>query len=461
MPPLSPAPLPRRRFLGHCAAAAAAAALAGVGGWGCTPRPGNDTEVLILGGGMAGLTLAWQLQRAGRDYVLLEGNDRLGGRMFTHPGIGRDVGGRGIGDKYTEALKLIRALDVPLRDITDHLRSPTAVYLDGTLYPEWTAETPAPNVLEYARLGNVPRELTAPDRWYQEPELDQPYADFLRALGHDEAEIALINISSNYNDVATASAVNAYHSRAFRKFNGSRRVFNLRDGARSLVSAVRGALDRPVLTGKVVTRISDEGARVTVGCADGSRYRARRVVSTLPFSTLREVAIDAPLNEAHRRLIRKLPYTTITQIHLAATEPYWEADGAPVSLWTDTPLERIMTHTPGTTELVCWVNGRGTAFFDGKSEAEIARYTLAKLGEIRPAAAGKVDYLGSFSWGRNPFSRGAYAEFAVGQPALFAAAVRPAGNLYFAGEHLALADRGIEAAAASATRVFNEITALL
>ena len=444
----------RRRFLGHCAVVTAAAT---VGPWGCKTTPATDTEFLILGGGMAGLNLAWQLQQAGKDYILLEGNDRLGGRMYTHPTIGRDVGGRGIGDKYTEAMKLIRAFDVPLRDITDALRSPSSVYLDGKLYPKWEETDPAPNVLEYSRLKNVARELTALDRWFQEPALDQPYAEFLRSLGHTEAEIARINISSNYNDVATTSALNAYHSRAFRKFNGSERVYNLRDGARSLVDAVGGALDRPVHLRKVVTDIRDESSRVVVSCADGSSYRAKRVVSTLPFTTLRAVKIDAPLSGGQRRLIDELPYTTITQIHLAATEPYWETDGAPVSTWTDTPLERIMTHTPGTTELVCWVNGRGTAFFDGMSEREVADYTLKKLAEIRPASAGKVEYLGTHSWGRNPFSRGAYAEFAVGQPGLFAAAIRPAGNLHFAGEHAARADRGIEGAAASATRVFNEL----
>jgi monoamine oxidase len=41
------------------------------------------TDVLIVGGGLAGLSLADALHRAGRDFVLLEARDRLGGRIKT------------------------------------------------------------------------------------------------------------------------------------------------------------------------------------------------------------------------------------------------------------------------------------------------------------------------------------------------------------------------------------------
>lgn len=42
-----------------------------------------DTSVLIVGGGLAGLTAAHLLQRAGIGFVLLEARDRLGGRILS------------------------------------------------------------------------------------------------------------------------------------------------------------------------------------------------------------------------------------------------------------------------------------------------------------------------------------------------------------------------------------------
>jgi len=39
------------------------------------------TDILIVGGGLSGLYLAWQLEQQGRDYVLVEARDRFGGRI--------------------------------------------------------------------------------------------------------------------------------------------------------------------------------------------------------------------------------------------------------------------------------------------------------------------------------------------------------------------------------------------
>jgi len=53
-----------------------------------------DRDVLIIGGGLAGLALADMLEGLGMDYALLEARDRLGGRIMdvTHNGAGFDLG---------------------------------------------------------------------------------------------------------------------------------------------------------------------------------------------------------------------------------------------------------------------------------------------------------------------------------------------------------------------------------
>ncbi|MGC1495305.1 MAG: NAD(P)/FAD-dependent oxidoreductase [Sulfitobacter sp.] len=49
----------------------------------------GTTDILIVGGGLAGLSLADQLHRTGRDFQLVEARDRLGGRILTeHCGAG-------------------------------------------------------------------------------------------------------------------------------------------------------------------------------------------------------------------------------------------------------------------------------------------------------------------------------------------------------------------------------------
>jgi monoamine oxidase len=42
------------------------------------------TNILIIGGGLAGLSLAWQLEQKGLDYQLIEARNRFGGRIQAH-----------------------------------------------------------------------------------------------------------------------------------------------------------------------------------------------------------------------------------------------------------------------------------------------------------------------------------------------------------------------------------------
>ncbi len=43
-----------------------------------------NTDVLIVGGGLSGLALASKLEKSGVNYLVVEANDRLGGRILTN-----------------------------------------------------------------------------------------------------------------------------------------------------------------------------------------------------------------------------------------------------------------------------------------------------------------------------------------------------------------------------------------
>lgn len=444
----------RRNFISKSASLGIGLSLASVG---CVKS--KDAEIIILGAGLSGLTLALQLQDVGKDVIILEGSGRLGGRMFMHPELHRDVGGRGIGDRYDEFMKWVKRLDVPLVDITSTMRSATAIYRNGNLYNEWTLDTPNPRTMEYANERVA--SLHQLDEWFQRKELDIPYADFLMQSGLSMEQVDVVNLNANYNDVYATSALNSLHSSAFRKFNGSKKIYNFKGGTGSFINALHKQINFPIKLNKLVTKISEEVGRMKIVCEDGSTYSASKVVSTLPFSTLRDVDLNVALSHNQKKAINELGYTLITQIHLNAKEAYWESDGMPASMWTDTPLERIMDMESASDafEMVCWVNGKGTAFFDKMTDKEIADYTINKLAEIRPATEDKLEYVGTHSWGKYKYNKGAYAEFQTGQIPWFEDMIRPAGNLFFAGEHTAKESRGLEGAAESASRVFKELIA--
>jgi len=53
----------------------------------------SETEFLVVGGGLSGLSTAMALSSAGRDFLLLEGRVRLGGRVLTCDAMGSDTQG--------------------------------------------------------------------------------------------------------------------------------------------------------------------------------------------------------------------------------------------------------------------------------------------------------------------------------------------------------------------------------
>src|SRR5687767_2704220 len=72
------------------------------------------TDVIVVGAGIAGLSAARELVRAGYDVMVLEARDRVGGRMLsaTHGGQTVDLGGQWMGDKHERLRRLAAELGV-------------------------------------------------------------------------------------------------------------------------------------------------------------------------------------------------------------------------------------------------------------------------------------------------------------------------------------------------------------
>src|SRR5438067_1175684 len=92
----------RRRFL-QLASASAVAALAAP----ARAQPGGPPDVLIVGAGMSGVSTSYFLRKLGIRSLILEGRDRIGGRLWSSkrwPDAILDLGGAWVHDSLNSPL---------------------------------------------------------------------------------------------------------------------------------------------------------------------------------------------------------------------------------------------------------------------------------------------------------------------------------------------------------------------
>ena len=452
----------------HALKAFGLSALALGGSWRSSARAAAAADVLVLGAGLAGLAAARRVAEAGMRPLVLEARDRPGGRAYTRFDLPdrAEFGAVEVGDSYTRVRDLARACDLSLRPsarpgaagLTLHVNGRTLNAVDWPNSPANTLSAGERSVPPYLLESHY---LARPIPFDQAADWDAPstrahdrsITAVLRERGASDEAMRLINIAGNHNHSGDASVLGWWRGALARRADTGAGRFVAGTGALARCLAAR--LDGALRYASAVTEIAQDGERVRVRLADGAEYRARDCICTLPLPALRNVHLRLPLDATARRVIDDAAYTRVT-VALFDADPFWEDDGLPTTMWTDTPLERLFPRLHRDTgECIgfkAFVNGAATKALDRLDAAQFARLALDTFARIRPSAAGRVRYRARHAWGADPFAGGAYAAWPPGRVAEYRAAVRrPAGRLWFAGEHVADAP-GMEGAVRSGER---------
>ncbi len=460
-------PLSRRRFLCYGAMLAASTGI----------RPvfaeQKRYDVLVIGAGLAGLQCTRLLQQHGISTLLLEGGDRVGGRVHTLDELeGRpEAGGTQTGTGYTALNQVADELQITFTSMRPGMPGMT-LSIKGELMDADTWENSAvnqltepyrkiqPRGLMYALLARG-EQLTTPLAWNTtaNARLDIPLSAYLTSLGADKEMLRLINANLNGTGVDQISAADVLRkSRVLQSAGGPQRI---KGGSQRLPDALAATLTSRVQLNKPVVAINDTGRHIAVICADGSQYLGERGIIALPYSVLRHIRIDAPLSPAKQSAINKLAYTPVTITLMQPSSPFWLEDGLSPAMWTDAPVGRIFTETDDNGELIrirSWVMGPFAERLNKMTDDATGEFIKETLARLRPSTKGKLEVEKVISWGRNPLARGAFSHYLAGDVQGFSHIIgKPEGRLHFIGEHTAPEAAGMEAAILSANRGALEV----
>ena len=113
------------------------------------------SDVVIIGAGLTGLTLAYYLRHSNLDVHVVEARDRIGGRILTNKSSARppiELGATWLGRSHTELIKLIQELGL---DIFDQRLGPTAIYEPISTSPHQLVNLPPNNDPSFRIVGGT------------------------------------------------------------------------------------------------------------------------------------------------------------------------------------------------------------------------------------------------------------------------------------------------------------------
>ena len=441
---------------------------------------GTDCDVLVIGAGLAGLHAALTLEAVGLRVCVLEAQQRVGGRIHSMRQLGgtAEAGGTYIGAGYARVINAAERYGVELMDVTPVLEffREQDLALGGKIIrqKEWPTH-PANDFPErdkqhlpwsYHRVLTMrDNPLDAPGDWLdpRHAGLDVSAHEWLRGLGLSDRAIALaygLNVSfgRNARDVSALLLLfRGAFSKQQRALSSSASLgFTARHGVQRIPEAMAAALRGGVEQEHAVEGIELDHQGGTVTCANGRRFRASHIVSSVPPSVLRHIAIEPKLPKNQAEAVATLPSQPLTQVYFAPRSRFWEQDGYAPSLFTDTragmlAAARNRDDPTEVTSLTAWITGDHAAALDRLPTADAGRAVLSAIETLRPAARDQLELIGMQSWGADAYAGGAWAYFRPGEVTRFAAVLgRAHGRLAFCGEHLATESRGMEGAMESA-----------
>ncbi|MBA4179160.1 MAG: amine oxidase [Anaerolinea sp.] len=447
-------------------------------------------RVVVVGAGMAGLVAATELRRAGHQVTVLEGRERVGGRIytmrepFTH-GLRAEAGAMRIPKTHDLTLHYVDRYGLQTTPFT--MNNPQAyLYLGGTRMrahelasqpytlgfdlEEHERMTPIGQLWEQtvaSVVGHVAAEGEAAWEAISREHDQFSLREFLEAKGWSEGAIELYGMAFHMESMMSTGVIEILREEAGRWFED---LCSIEGGMDRLPNAFLAELGGSIRFGARMTALAQgtEGVVVYYQTAAGRfAVEADRAIVTVPFPVLRHVEVLQPFSRGKQRAIRQLHYDASAKVFLQSRRRFWEEDdgifgGGTV---TDLPIRALYYPDHGRETgrgvlLASYTWAEDAQRWGSLSPGDRIVQAIENVSQIHPQIREEFEVGASKMWHDDEFAGGAFALFEPGQQtSLYQHIVAPEGRFHFAGEHASLGHAWIQGAIESGLRAALEVHA--
>ena len=330
-------------------------------------QPTNwDADVIIVGAGISGMVAARRVLEAGLTPLVLEADERVGGRILTEEvvaGVPVELGAQWIGDTHERMFRLAAELGVqtyPQYDQgeTSYELAGSGVLRENEFHARFASERKELELV-LRRLdvlaADVPVEapwqapratewdgITA-GAWYDAQGLPVVARNLLEIctvgiLAVPTAEVSFLHLLFTIQTCGVTSDL-------FAESEGGAQTTRFVGGTSEIPKRLAALIEDHIVLETPVLLIEHAADGVTVHCRGGRVARGRRGIVAISPTLAGRIMYDPPLSGVRDQLTQRLPNGSAMKAFFVYDEPFWRADGFNGQLISDVGPARMSNDT--------------------------------------------------------------------------------------------------------------------